>query len=392
MFPPPCTLTFQGTRLFARTLLIAACSGFAFAADPPLVPDPLGLGERLALIDCLQETYHVTPPIGESLDQLRARYVTAWNQAQAQTPEHQDADSQQVRVERLRRLISTRFHQEADPTLDENGLLAELHRLEGIQQDQDQLRLAALAASPDAGGKGTGSAPARAPAAVPFTAPAARPPTAPGLPALPAKVALTLDLHLETTMEGVSECLYKRGNDHSILMVHIGGDWNGAFRGAPEHIWATYRNAKEIHRAVAILGHGNGTGIGGLSIMDHIKKYQAFYESMGGQEPSERIACLLFASCSEGSSEQIGEMRNGLGYYPTWRIAAGARVTMNLAVFLGALRGIMDQPSSTPFRGVYRYGTNTEFSGAVGEVGVDGERGNPVNFWVDGSGAVIPGR
>jgi hypothetical protein len=85
-------------------------------------------------------------------------------------------------------------------------------------------------------------------------------------------------------------------------------------------------------------------------------------------------------------------MRNGLGYYPTWRIAAGARVTMNMAVFIGALRGIMDLPAEQAYRGVYRFGTNTEFSAAVGEVGADGERGNPINYWVDGSGAVIPGR
>jgi hypothetical protein len=383
-FMPTCTS--PGTRLIARVLLIAIAAGGAFSADPPPVPDPLGLGERLALIDCLQQAYHIAPPIGESLEQLRSRYAAAWILAQEQTPEHRDADSLQVRMDRLRRLISTRFHQEAPPTLDEDGLLAELHRLESAQQDQDQVRLAALAASGSGGPGGTGSVPARAPAAAPFSSPATRP------PATPASSAMAIDIHLNPHMEGVTDCWYKRANDHALLMVIIGGDWNGALRGAPERLWDTYRNAKEIHKAVAILGHGNGTGIGGLSIMDHLKKYQAFYESMGGQQPTEKIACLLFASCSMFSSEQIGEMRNGLGYYPTWRVAAGARVTMNLPVFLGALRGIMDLPADPAFRGVYRFGTTTEFSGAVGEVGVDGARGNPINYWVDGSGTVIPGR
>ena len=117
MLPRPHSSTVPGTRLLARALLCvagsAALSAALSAADPPPVPDPLGLGERLALIDCLQETYHITPPIGESLDQLRTRYAAAWTLAQAQTPEHRDADSKQQREDRLRRLIATRFHQEA---------------------------------------------------------------------------------------------------------------------------------------------------------------------------------------------------------------------------------------------------------------------------------------
>ena len=367
--------------LVQQLLVVGAVA--ASAADPPPVPDPLGLGERLALIDYLQQTYHLTPPPGESLEQLQARYEAAWKLAQAHTPEGQEADSQHVRIGRLRRLISDRFNHEADPALDEDGLLAELHRLESAQEAQEQARMAALAA----GGPGNGPVRSKAAPAGPAAgAPVARAPQA------EANGKAPIDIHITTTMEEVADCQYHRSGDHAILMVVIGGDWNGALRGAPAALWATFRNAKEIHQAVAILGHGTGTGIGGISITEHIKKYQDFYETMGGQQPAERIACMFFASCSMYSSEQIGEMRNGLGYYPTYRVAAEARVTMNLAVFLGAVRGIMDQPASTPFRGVYRFGTITEYSGAVGEVGVDGERGNPVNFWVDGAGMVVPGR
>jgi hypothetical protein len=398
MLPRPRFITVTAPRLLARMLLLAACSGWALAADPPPVPDPLGLGERLALIDCLQETYRITPPIGETLDQLRARYAAAWTQAQAQTAEHRDADSAALRVDRLRRLISARFHQDADRALDEDGLLAELHRLERIQEDEDQVKLATLAASAGAAPHAPGSAPAPGSAAAPGTAPApgsaaARPPAPAGRPPAPlAHAAPEVDVHLHPAMEALSDCWYRRSGDHTILMVTLGGDWNGALRGAPERVWDTFHRAKEIHRAVAIFGHGTGTGIAGLSIKDHLRKYQDFYESMGGQEAQEKLSCLLFASCSEGSADQIAEMRNGLGYYPTWRIAAGARVAMNIAVFLGALRGIMDLPAEQSYRGVYRFGTNNEFAAAFGEVGVDGERANPVNVWVDGAGSVIPGR
>ena len=276
-------------------------------------------------------------------------------------------------------------------------------RLEALQQDADQVALAKLAASPGAApapGSAPGSGGAHGAGSAPGAGGPPTPPTGGGAvrhsPARPpagasSAAAAGIDLHLTPAMEELRDCWYKQAGDHAILIVSIGADWNGAFKGAPEHIWDAFRRAKEIHRAVAILGHGNGSGIAGMSIMDHLKKYQAFYETMGGQQPQERIGCLLFASCSIFSAEQMGEMRNGLGYYPTWRVAAGARVTMNLPVFLGALRGIMDLPAAPAFRGVYRFGNNVDFSGAVGEVGADGERGTPVNFWVDGSGAVIPG-
>jgi hypothetical protein len=347
------------------------------AADPPPVPDPLGLGERLALIDYLQATYGIHPPPGETVEDLRQRYVTAWSKAQAPVPD--DVADQNERIRRLRQRISDRFHQDAEPTLDESALVDLLHRLESEQQDKDDAAIAARAAK-DAVRPAT-----------PTPTPASGSPIAHLAAATPSPLTntastgqlmrpQTAQMRISFPADGVSDCTYWHDAKHDLLIVTFGTDHNGAFTNLDTMTWQSFCQATEVHRAVALFGHGNGTGIASQSIDAHLKKYKDFYESLGGQLPPHQLECLLFASCSEQNANQMTAMRDGLGYYPTWKVAAGARTYMNGPVFLAAVQAVINRPAASTFRGIFRYGQTGDDVASIGEVGEDGERGQ-LTYW-----------
>jgi hypothetical protein len=355
--------------LLRPTLMLLA--SLAAAADPPPVPDPLGLGERLALIDLLQETYAIHPGAGETLAQLKQRYAAAWRAAQAaaQTPEQRAEVERGERMARLRRLIDERFGQAADPALDEDGLIALLQRL----KDEARERAAAAAPADDTAAE---RRPAARAATAPPSPPVARPPGDP----VPARGSAATAKHVPFAAEGVSDCSFWSDGPRALLVVTFGEDHNGAFAGIPEHTWSIVSQAKTPHRVVALLGHGNGTGIARSSIEDHLRANRGFYETLGGQLPARKVDCLLFGSCSAHNPDQMAIMRDGLGYYPTWKVAAGARSAMNGVVFFAALNAIIDLPATTPFRGFFRFASPEHDVSSVGEVGIDGERAE-VSIW-----------
>jgi len=96
------------------------------AAEPPVPPDPYGLGERLALLDHLRGTYGLRPAAGATLAELRAAYSAAWA---ARQPRESDA-GRVDRERRLRQRLTSRYGVEADAGLDEAGLQNLLRRLE----------------------------------------------------------------------------------------------------------------------------------------------------------------------------------------------------------------------------------------------------------------------
>jgi hypothetical protein len=356
-----------------RLALLLLTGMAASAADPPPVPDPLGLGERLALITLLQETYAIHPATGETLAQLQERYAAAWRKAQAPPPEEA---GQRERMQRLRRHVSERFGQDADPALDEAGLLALLHRLQDAERDR--------APSPDPARDAAVADRRTAPRAPAVTPPAvANRPDPPN--ADPGRMPTTVVKRIPFAADGVSDCSYWSDGQRALLVVIFGEDRNGAFDGIPEQTWSVIARAKTPHRVVALLGHGNGTGIARHSIEDHLRANRVFYESVGGQLPARKVECLLFGSCSAQNPDQMGIMRDGLGYYPIWKVAAGSRNLMNGAVFIAALNTIIDLPSTTPFRGFFRFTPSEQEVSSVGEVGVDGERAEVSKWTVEAS-------
>lgn len=355
------------------------------AAEPPAPPDPLGLGERLALIDHLQEAYGIAVEPGLSLDALQARYAAAWA---AIHPDEGAAERDQA--QRLRRLIAQRYDQEPAADLDLAGLKALQAQLAVARAEQDAeiIRRRLAQPAPEREPSAAASSPAARAAAPPAAGSAAASP--PGRPAYGnGGPQVTV---LDFSPEGVAGAALIRdgAGGKTALCVQFGAERSREFRGVFSSLFsAMAAGSRGPKSAVFLLGHGTGVSINGAPIGPHLKKYREFYESLGGSRPAARLDCIVIASCSKGSPVQMSAMRDGFGYYPTWRVATAQNAYANAVSVIAAFRGIADRDAGTEFRGIYRYGREPEVVGSLGEVGVDGAKGGMLYYDLDVDGGVI---
>jgi hypothetical protein len=352
-----------------RQLVLVCLAIVLAAAEPPAVPDPIGLGERLALIDHLHEAYGIRVAPGATLEDLRARYAAAWAARQAPAD-----DGGAERCRRLRERIATRHGVDVEAQVDESGLRALLARLDDERAIRDQAAIAALVAADAAAPR---AAPTEeAPPDLPATAPVAAPATTDA----PAAAAAAGVRRIAFRAAGVADCWLASAGERSALLVTLGADHNGAFTGIREATWHYLSQAPAIRRGILLLGHGTGNSIAGESIEGHLRANKAFYETMGGTAPAQPIECLIFASCSASNPDQMRAMRDGLGYFPTWRVATSPRAFATGFSVIAALRDVAARPAKPAWRGLYRMGLSGDEVGAFGEVGVDGERAE-TTYW-----------
>ena len=356
------------------TVLTMLLTGGLMAAEPPPVPDPYGLGERLALVDVLRETYHQAPVAGASLEELRAAYVTAWRAAAGVDAAEAEAQAAAVRerdeVARLRRRITDRFHREPDPALDLAALKALAATLEADKAAADAERLEQRLREPE---RETVPRPRQTPAAPPVVARSA-PGTEPELPTL-AQGPRVHAQNLDFRASGVAACRLFTGS-RTLMGVQFGPERAREFHGVFERMTLDLLRGHGPSSAIVLLGHGNGSSIAGEAIDAHLRRWKTFYETLGGTRPAAPVECLVIASCSRGSPVQMGEIRDGLGYYPTWRVATADRTYANALTVIAAFAGAVAVSDDPPFRGIYRWGKGEESPASIAEVGRDGARGN----------------
>jgi S1-C subfamily serine protease len=111
-------------RVLAASLLLATI--LAEDLPKPDIPDPFGLGERLALIDHLRDQLHVTPPPGATYEQLVALYWRTVRPPSAQDT-GDDATLARDRMLRLRGEL-TKLGISAPDDADEAALRAALEQ------------------------------------------------------------------------------------------------------------------------------------------------------------------------------------------------------------------------------------------------------------------------
>lgn len=352
-------------------LVVVASAALGAAEGPPPVPDPIGLGERLALIDHLREEYRLTPEPGWSLEDLRAAHLRAWRAAKGLDVEEARAQEAAVQTreetDRLRRRLADRFHQEADPGLDLASLKALLARLEAEKAAKDAAHIEARLRAPDP--EPSERRLARAP-----TPPPAQE-AAPEAPALQPAATLRVQ-SLNFRAPGVRHCRYFVG-PRPLLGIQFGEERGREFQGVFEYLATTLAASTHGPRsAIILLGHGSGASIAGEAIDAHLRRWKEFYETLGGTRPAAPVECLVIASCSRGSPVQMGEIRDGLGYYPTWRVATADRTYANALTVIAAFAGAVSNAEDPPFRGIYRWGKGEASPASIAEVGRDGARGN----------------
>ncbi len=164
------------------------------------------------------------------------------------------------------------------------------------------------------------------------------------------------------------------------LCVQFGEERGTEFHNIFASLYASLAAGDGPPDAVFLLGHGSGVSINGAPISEHLRANRAFYETFGGTRPAKHLTCLVIASCSKGSPVQMSAMRDGLGYYPTWRVATADRAYATRGSVVAAFAGIADRTDREPFRGIWRGGRDAALVGSVGEVGIDGAKGNMQYF------------
>jgi hypothetical protein len=178
----------------------------------------------------------------------------------------------------------------------------------------------------------------------------------------------------------VTQCLLASSGGRSVLLVTFGTDHNGAFTGIREGVWSILSQAPAIRRGVLLLGHGAGTSIASESIAQHLARNKAFYETMGGTASPAPVDCLVLAACAGGGQGQMAAMRDGLGYFPTWRVATGDNASTTALNVLAALNAIAARPAQPSWRGMFRLRVGGQEIVSFGDVGEGGERAE-TSFW-----------
>jgi chromosome segregation ATPase len=127
------------TCSLARTcILLSFLFTVAITAESlpkPEIPDPFGLGERLALIDHLRETMGVTPPQDATLEQLIALY---WKHKKpSETKLNHDDALALDRIRRMRQELQDKFSITAEADADEAKLSQLLNEARSAKNDAD---------------------------------------------------------------------------------------------------------------------------------------------------------------------------------------------------------------------------------------------------------------
>ncbi len=109
-------------RCLALLVAVSACIASFAGEAPPDIPDPFGLGERLALIDHLRDTMQVQVPDDATYEQLVALY---WASQTVRPPTAEEALTRD-RVQRLRAQLADEFRVETAAEASEDDLVAQL--------------------------------------------------------------------------------------------------------------------------------------------------------------------------------------------------------------------------------------------------------------------------
>jgi S1-C subfamily serine protease len=129
---PEVSLAMRGILTILALFACGLCHG-AEALPKPEVPDPYGLGERLALIDYLRDEMHLEPAHGATVEELTTLYWQARKDAEAKDPE---AAERADRIARMRSELNDRFSVQAPADASEDDLRTLLAAVKESAADQ----------------------------------------------------------------------------------------------------------------------------------------------------------------------------------------------------------------------------------------------------------------
>jgi hypothetical protein len=365
-------------------LVLWCLLGLCAAADPvvypglPPIPNPFGFDDRLALRTHLEEQLHLTGLAGKSEAELLAAYRLAVAAA-ATTAAGPAGEAERQRRDLIALRLRRDFKVDADPAASADDLarqLAEREAAEAARLRRDlivlQLRrqygvtvneqastddlarqLASfveadpIRARRDAESSATARADEPAAAGGPATT-RPRGMTGPALVPLPADA-------LANAGGVIAGLQVDQGGDR-VVGICFNQELIADLRACVGFASAAMAQSDPARTCLILLGHGDGTHIGTVDLVSHLKANRDAYRRLFGVN---EIDCVAVLSCSRRNDAQFLAFRDGLGYYPRWRVSAWENTYQTVLSGLGALQLVLEQDGRDDLRAVVYHGEET---------------------------------
>ena len=343
------------TAALVTLLAMAAPGEEAAPADlvglPP-VPNPYGFDLRLALRTHLEDAFAQRDVAGLTWGELVARYRRLSQPDLATAPaapaedrrEREAAAQEAARRANLLLHLAREFHQHPAPDTPTEQLRARLDAL--VQAARER-------------------APATPTVALDPVPEAIAPPRAVTLPPVASISAAALDLDRladpTAVLGGVTMIAPGDAGDRLVGLC-FSADLGTHFAIVMRRFASSMQQSQPARTGLLLLGHGDGVdiGVGGdhpVNLTLHLRKNVAAYHALLGVE---RIDCVVILSCSRKADAQFTAFRDGLGYYPPWRVSAWEHTVQTLGSGLAATELALAQAPGSDFRAAVYHGTGDE--------------------------------
>ena len=319
--------------LLRPLLLVIMLVRAAAQDDETQVPDPLGLGERLALIDYLQTHGQSTTP-GEDINLLRAAYRDLTGTAASAADAYKSARDEAVLVlwrsynvvapqhetlAQLQKRLVDLAHRSSQADVDEQSR---------ERADASMAAAAPSAALPGAASPGGPAAQAR-PAAV-LQPGFALPRVQGSAPESSDGQAAIREVARPADMGEIVHAFLISPDASPILLVSLDPGLIEPMRGAMRGWPASVRLAAGITSTVIINCHSSGSyfnagvlihpGVVGGDLAAHLRSNREYYETLAGTRERGPIDFMVMTGCNAGNADQEQDLRDGLGYRPIHRV------------------------------------------------------------------------
>ncbi len=351
-------------------LLVLFCLAPVWCGEAPTaVPDPYGLGERLALIDWLKSNRCA---IGDpqDLDGLRRRY----REATAPSAPTGAARRRDEEYDRLARDLWVRFSKptQADWTHDDlRRAIADAEATQAARDAEQQAwaqRREAELARKDATDPPRPSRPARPKPSHWSVSDQDQAPAPEETGTRESVQIAALDrtikvIPLPAPVRAGSEAtaLVAGREDEPILVISLAGREYAESVAKLLLATATERKRVGVQRAVALIGHSDGQFLAAFtgdsdtrSIAGHLRHHREWYATFGGTKRAAAIDLFILMGCNPQGHNQEMEIRQGLDYLPNRRVFTPEGALTNGVVALPAILHLLRPASDVRKRALFK--------------------------------------
>ena len=339
------------------TLAVVVCAAEVSLDGLPPVPNPYGFDDRLALRLHLEETYRQQGLMDLSYEELVTRYRACVAPPPEPTPPPQPVikapDLEGIRRSNIILQLRMQYQVSIDESLTTDELDQQLRAcIAGDSHSSDARPTpASTSEQQDAAQETPTEAPVQAAAAV-----------------QPIRIRILKPDELANSTGIVSAYVIEH-QDERVVGIAFNSDLSEMLPSVLAYTVGSMTECPNARTALVLLGHGDGTSIGvgetPIALAQHLKTNRQTYHALLG---CDRLDCVAILSCSREADAQFTAFRDGLGYYPTWRVSSWERTYQSAISGLSAVQLCLAQDGKKGFRAAV-FADEAQKVGSLAEVG-----------------------